>query len=172
MALTPAQSRDLATLHHLRLPLVVHGPIEHQIRMGHFSFAGNRKAILHAMARSAFVWAWAQEQEAQASERDADPPWSAGGDIADYAPKTTPVSARRWAEDVVAEFERQTQMPIELLYWYAENKEGRHEWTPTADAFGWLLAMQAQGHGVSWFDGHPQFEPLASVDIYRDYWPS
>jgi len=145
--------------------------LEYLIRSGQLTFADTRKEVLHAMARAAYTMWWTRQQEEKYEEHRTPLPWPSGPvNIDEYVPKRTPASARKWAEETLAEYEQKTGMPVELLYWYAENAEGKHEYLPTTDTFGWYLAMQAMGHGVSWFDGHPGFEPLESVDVDNDYY--
>ena len=45
--------------------------------------------------------------------------------------------------------------PIEHIYQAAARAPGRHTRRPTPSDFGYALAMQSLGHGVSWFDDHP-----------------
>jgi len=164
---------DLAHLERLALrgmDLHVVQRLDQLIRSGQFSLAGVRASIQESMARAAYTDYWIAEQERRREEHGTPTPWGPGDEITEYVPKTTRPSAKRWAKEVVAKYEAQTGFPIELLYWLAENAEGDHGREPTPDGFGWYLAMQAMGHGVSWWDDHPRFEPLASARVHAEYY--
>jgi hypothetical protein len=165
--------QDLARLHRLiehglDLPTAVQ--IEWQIREQGFTFGDTRREIVQSMSRAAYTIWWMQEQERKREETGRELPWRGGERIDDYVPKTTRPSAKRWAEETLAMYERETRMPVELLYWLAERAEGRHSREPSPDEFGYSLAMRAMGTGVSWFDNHPYFEPLQSVQFHHDYY--
>ena len=50
----------------------------------------------------------------------------------------------------------------------AINAPGRHRREPNPRSFGFDLGMQGMGHGVSWFDDHPQFQiHIPHVEVYR-----
>lgn len=168
------QRSDLAKLGRLvarGIPMPTAIQLEQQIIAGAFTFAGLRDEILHSMARAAYSDWWICEQERKFEETGTPVPWGPGESIDPYIPTRTPASAKKWALDAVAQWERETGMPIDLLYWLAANAEGHHDREPSTEQFGWYLGMQTLGHGVSWFDDHPSFEPMSGVRLYHEYYP-
>lgn len=115
-----------------------------------------RSEIVESMARTLFVTSWADQEE----EAGRTYP---GQDLMDVAPPTTP-HARSAAIDLAASIEKMNGMSLDALYQQAEHAEGEHTRIATPEDFGYSLAMMSLGHGVSWFDNHPEF-PLKTPDI-------
>ena len=110
---------------------------------------GLRAEIVSAMARALFVDAWAEaEQEAWRQ------PGGPGRDLMDHAPETIPEAFDK-AEELAAEFEQVNQKAFDVMYEEAAALPGKHYREPTAEDFGHYTAMQAIGHGVGWYDDHP-----------------
>lgn len=115
-----------------------------------------RKMILDAMARALFVEAWARNEEEKPKFRER----GYGGqghqvDIMDVAPRTSP-AAMKSAKELAKDIEKQNGRSLTSLYTTAVAQEG-HRKEPNPTDFGHYLAMQAMGHGVSWWDDHPEF---------------
>jgi hypothetical protein len=109
----------------------------------------HRPEILHGMARAAFVNDWAQRQEAKPGFRG----WQ-GAELMDIAPKTS-ARANKWAKALASAFEQKNGgRSLDDLYAEALNIGG----SGSPETFGHYLAMQAMGHGVSWFDNNPKFD--------------
>jgi len=175
----PQQRRDLAHLRQLvqrGLPMHYYVELEHLILSGEFTFSDTRAVILHGMARAVYVLWWMNERQWLNDNKGTALPWNGSRKAPEeHAPKSTPASARKWAEDVLTEYEQKTGVPAELLYWLAERAPGTHEQPPTPEGFGHALAMEAHVGSISadrWFNSHPPFEPLARVagQIEADYW--
>lgn len=115
-----------------------------------------RKMILDAMGRAFFVDAWAknEEEKPKFSER------GYGGhghrvELMEVAPRTSP-AAMKAAKELAKDIEKQNGRSLTSLYTTAVAQEG-HRKEPNPSDFGHYLAMQAMGHGVSWWDDHPEF---------------
>ena len=111
----------------------------------------HRDDVVDAMARALFVSAWADAEEESGRK------FGGGVELMDIAPKTSP-DAKRHAEKLAKQFEQKNGMSLdELLAKAAEADSGETINADYAGEFGHDLAMQAMGHGVSWFDDHNKF---------------
>jgi hypothetical protein len=124
-----------------------------------------RDSFLEGAARAFFVTAYADYVEEGHStdndltddEREARLELfrpSGGGDWCDYAPETPPnayaLAGELWNALHVANGEAG-------VYSLALRAEAADGTAPDPEQFGHYLAMQAMGHGVSWFDDHKAF---------------
>ncbi len=117
------------------------------------------REIYEAMARAMFVSDWADRQE----EKGKTYP---GMDLMDVAPPTSRdalLAARALAAAVIKD---NNVKSLTDLYARALNAGGEGD----ARKFGHYLAMQAMGHGVSWYDdGNPEFGlKLPHFEYYSD----
>jgi len=120
---------------------------------------GLRKQIVDSMARAFFASAWAQAEEEK-------PDFSKNGygghghgrgvEIMAVAPPTSR-NAQKHAEMVAREIERENHKTLGELYVKAAEAPGKHDKEPNPGDFGHYLAMESMGHGVSWYDDHPEF---------------
>lgn len=116
-----------------------------------------RTEIVDAMARTYFVSAFADLQDRLREEgrRYVDP--GPGGDWMDIAPKT-PRDARVFAQTVAKSIEAHYGTSLDRIYEIAVSTPGtRYGNRQSPDNFGYGIAMQSVGHGVSWFDDNPEF---------------
>ena len=113
----------------------------------------HKAEILRGMARALFVVTWAVYEEERG--RRLGPV-----DIMDVAP-ATPSPARTAAKILAKRFEVSNHgKTMSDLYADALNagRTSSHSRRGTdPDTFGHYMAMQALGHGVSWFDDNPKF---------------
>jgi hypothetical protein len=112
-----------------------------------------RETIANAMARAMYVSAWADHQEAMGRRLR--------GELMDQAP-ATPRRAKDDAFMLIGRFECLNGMDIFALLYAAYKADGFDPYQYPPDEkyekeFGHYLAMQALGHGVSWFDDHAKF---------------
>lgn len=124
-----------------------------------------RAIIVEAMARALFVSAWAQHEEERRdfAERGYDGEGSVEGvDLMEVAPRTSP-KAIKAAKEFAKKVEQANGTSLPALYQTAVAQDG-HRTPPNPADFGHYLAREAMGHGVGWFDSHPEF-PL-SVPSY------
>lgn len=123
-------------------------------------------AIIEAMARTLFVDAWAFAME----ERGETHGW-AGQDLMDLAPETSS-EAKAAAAKLAAEFVALNGKSLTDLLEAAAAADGDAALNPSyVESFGHNLAMQAIGHGVSWFDDHAKFPiefPRSENDVFFD----
>lgn len=115
-------------------------------------------------ARALWVTSWADwlDDQSPAKRKRLGP--GGGEDWNDYAPET-PRSAKQAAERLLWLVSEANGQAVTTLLKDAANADLRkHKQAMTlkiadsyADSFGHCLAMQALGHGVSWFDDHAQF---------------
>lgn len=123
-------------------------------------------AIIEAMARTLFVDAWASAME----ERGETHGW-AGQDLMDLAPETSS-EAKAAAAKLAAEFVALNGKSLTDLLEAAAAADGDAALNPSyVESFGHNLAMQAIGHGVSWFDDHAKFPiefPRSENDVFFD----
>lgn len=113
--------------------------------------------ILDGMARAMFVTTWAHEQEEKGRS-------FSGKDLMDVAPATS--RDAKWAAIHLANhiIARNKVEHLTDLYARALAAGGRGD----AKTFGHYVAMEAMGHGVSWFDNNPEFD----IDIPDyEYYP-
>ena len=117
--------------------------------------ASLRDEIMEAAARALFVNAWAQAwEDAGRSTRS----W-AGQDLMDVAPPTNE-DARQVVAGWVDKLEAANGASLDVLYERAAAAnnnaiaEGSNFNEASPKDFGYTLAMEAMGHGVSWTDDH------------------
>lgn len=103
-------------------------------------------------ARAFFVSAWADGAE------EAGHDFGAGTNLDDVAP-ATPDEILDGAAQFLDSIEKLNGASISELFREAAEAVGHHERNPEPEEFGYYLAMAAMGHGVSWYDNHP--EPTA-----------
>jgi len=132
--------------------------------------------FLLAAAKAFFVSAYADfveeghstDNELTKAERKARlslPRPGAGENWSDYAPQTPP-AAFALAGELWAALEAANKVSVYVLAERAEQADVEHKSKCAkcdrdgfdAEEFGHYLAMQAMGHGVSWFDDHGDFE--------------
>lgn len=109
-------------------------------------------SIMDGMASALWATAWADHVEEHGCES------LSGMQIEDAMP-IVPEAADRMAAELVAEFESKNGKSIEELFKdavAADETEGK-SCAGEEESFGHDLAMQAMGHGVSWFDDHAEF---------------
>ncbi len=101
-------------------------------------------------ARAFWVTSWASGEEERGT--------SLRGEIMDQAPET-PLSAWVAAGELIGRPEAANGVPIRALADRAA-RAGGDEGSMDIDAreFGHYMAMEALGHGVSWFDDHATFD--------------
>jgi hypothetical protein len=128
-----------------------------------------RDAWIEGASRAFFVTAYADHVEEGHStdndlteeEREARlslPSASMGADWYDYAP-TTPPNAYALAGELWASLEHANKASVYMLAERAKQADClTDDEEIDAEDFGRDLAMQAMGHGVSWFDDHERFE--------------
>ena len=115
-----------------------------------------RDDIVEKIARTFFVDAWARDEEYEA-ERDPDYelPFGPGDDLMDVAPDT-PRDALKAAEEYAQEIEKANKMSLDRMFEHAARIAGEDpEDAGLAEDFGFVTAMEALGHGISWRDDHP-----------------
>lgn len=83
---------------------------------------------------------------------------SVSGDVMEQAPET-PLSAWVAAGQLIGALECANNAPIHTLADRASRADGGEGILDIdANLFGHYMAMQALGHGVSWFDDHAKFK--------------
>ena len=101
-------------------------------------------------ARAFWVTSWANGVEEKGGRLPA-------GDLIDAAPPT-PLSAWVAAGELIGRLEQLNGVPIHTLADRAGTADGGDGiMNVDADEFGHYMAMEAMGHGVSWFDDHEKF---------------
>lgn len=103
--------------------------------------------FVEGAARAVWVQWWADDQENRGKK------FKHGVDLMDQAP-ATPLSAYVWAGELVGELKQLNKVHIAVLVERAREADNH---AVDYREFGHYLAMQALGHGVSWFDDHAQF---------------
>ena len=129
-----------------------------------------RDSWLEGAARAFFVTAYADyvdeghstDNDLTDEDREARlglPSATMGADWYDYAP-TTPLNAYALAGELWASLEHANKASVYVLAERAAIADGISDGLNGIDAedFGRDLAMQAMGHGVSWFDDHERFD--------------
>lgn len=116
-----------------------------------------RPELNDSIARTLFVTAWADREE---SEGRTYP----GKELFDVAPPA-PAEAYHAAAELIRSTEVKNRRLIDTIYKRALEASKREDSSSTLEEFGYLLAMQALGHGVGLedeFPGHgvevPNFE--------------
>lgn len=132
----------------------------------------NRKEIIDAMARAAYVQAWANWAEENGE--------SLRGELMDQAP-STPAAAKKWAQNLARLMEKFNGAKIEKLYARAALSADAASWRgghgsnhtmalrrrqATPDNFGYCIAMESLGHGVGWGDDHPDHGYLVPMSEF------
>lgn len=113
--------------------------------------------IRYGMARALWVTAYADAVEDDPDlEEMGYPAAGPGEDWVDVAPMTPP-SAESAAFRLSEMIERANGVGIDDLFGEAAIADGVTVDDLDAEEFGHYLAMQALGHGVSWFDDHATF---------------
>lgn len=112
--------------------------------------------ILNGMAGAIWVTSWASwlEEQDRATQKELGP--GSGGNLESVAPPA-PESAALAAMDLYTLIERANDQTPAELFQRACEADGCECDEENADLFGHYLAMQAMGHGVSWFDDHKKF---------------
>jgi hypothetical protein len=113
------------------------------------SYAAEMKEIAEWIARTLFVTAWADRQE----ERKITYP---GQNLFDVAPKTTK-AAREAAWELLLKLQEANKTTMFEAYDQALQRSNRENTAKNREEFGYLLAMEALGHGVGLedhFRGH------------------
>lgn len=131
--------------------------------------------MIEGMARAFFVCEWSDNEE-----RAGRLNYPSGTELMDVAPET-PRGAYDAAQRFAEHLEAANRTSLSVILWNASRADGNDPWAdykiPDSYArdLGHYLAMQAMGHGVSWFDDHarfeikvPYFEPHA-FDFELDY---
>lgn len=109
-----------------------------------------KREIVDAAARAFYVTAWAEREEERGRARG----WG-GRDLMDIAPRTSP-KAKVAGKRFIANLEAANKgTAVGALYVMAATAPGKHYKEPSPEDFGHTMAMQAMGHGVSWWDDHP-----------------
>ena len=106
------------------------------------------------MAKALFVSNWADECERIAKKTGERVPWPVGSEISRYAPEIPDIAFIE-AGRLIGEIEKANQSDIYSLVLRAEDAD---DGLIDHENFGWYLAMQAMGHGISWFDSHGKFD--------------
>jgi hypothetical protein len=142
--------------------------------------------IINAMARAFYVSAWAERQEEKGRS-------FAGQELMDVAPKT-PKFVRDFALMFAGRLHEandcagsllvllneaakadvletkgldKSEVPLWFQHPYLESEVSELTDDKYASDFGHYLAMQAMGHGVSWFDDHAKFDlKVPHVEFY------
>jgi hypothetical protein len=116
-----------------------------------------RDSFLEGAARAFFVTAYADHVE-NCDDFDDDHDYAKpgpGGDWCDSAPEAPPnayaLAGELWAKLAAANPDGAGVYTLADLAAEADGK------AIDAESFGHYLAMQAMGHGVSWFDDHKRF---------------
>jgi len=120
-----------------------------------------RDEIVASMARTLFVVAWAQREE----EKGRTYP---GQDLMDVAPKTSP-KAEAAAKKLALEIEEMNDASLDALLVLASMQPGKHYKESYSYDFGYGLAMQALGHGVSWWDDHPYISVDPVIGVEKEF---
>jgi hypothetical protein len=118
-----------------------------------------RRQIVDAMARAFFVSAWAQGEEEKPDFHErgyGGHGHGRGVELMEVAPATS-ASAKKHAKEIATRIERDNGKSLGELYAMAAEAPGRHSKDPNPYDFGHYIAMQSMGHGVSWYDDHPEF---------------
>ena len=129
-----------------------------------------RDSILSEMARTLFVTSYADAWDNKELPPKA-PHAGSGDEWFACAPQETPLAARKLADALVAAIEEHDKVRVEEVFQRNAALTEGHLREPTAESFGYCLAMECLGHGVGWADDHPEHEfnlPLveAWLEIY------
>lgn len=110
----------------------------------------DRDEVVQAASRAFFVDAWTNRAAALGHTFP-------GENLMDVAPEN-PEDVQEWGTRFIQTVERLNDKDIRLLYEEAAGAgtPSDHRTEPTPETFGHYLAMQSLGHGVSWYDDHPE----------------
>lgn len=98
-------------------------------------------------SRAFWVTSWADGMEERGE--------SLSGQLMEQAPET-PLSAWVAAGQLIGELECLNKASIHMLGDRAAKADGVED--IDVEGFGYYMAMEAMGHGVSWFDDHKKFK--------------
>lgn len=126
----------------------------------------NKEEILKSMARALFVSEYVNRAEEEEDDFGLDTP-GFGGDWMDVAPNT-PRSAMQSAVRLAKQIMSLNGLSMSALYYLASNISGYRYKEPDPEDFGYSIAMQAVGHGVSWKDNHP--DPKIKIPNWYYSW--
>jgi hypothetical protein len=126
--------------------------------------------VIEGMARAFWVCAWADREEEVGRTYP-------GQDIDDAAPET-PLVAKLEAARFYGRIEAKYGLDFAVIMrcafiadGFSDDADDRNVWWNASPAylesFGHYLAMQAMGHGVSWFDDHPKFTVPSRASLAR-----
>jgi hypothetical protein len=121
--------------------------------------------ILHGMAKAIWVTSfanWCEEVPSRMRKHGPGP----GGDWVDVV-DDPPASAEQAAADMAEAFREQNGVSMADLCERATGADGKNA---NSENFGHYMAMQAMGHGVSWFDDHRTF-PVRFPRHFEAYSP-
>jgi hypothetical protein len=116
------------------------------------------RRVMDGIVRAYWADIWLSEQEEKAERTGRPYPWPPGSQLLDYVPKRVPESVRLRAAYFAHKLKIKNRATLDGLYRQAMRAPGRHldRHTRPFD-FGFDIAMEGMGHGVSWFDSHPRF---------------
>lgn len=114
-----------------------------------------REAIVTEMARTFFVTSYADAWDRKELPPKA-PHAGPGDEWFACAPEETPMAARLLADSLVKAIEEHDDIRLEEVFQKNASLPDGHLCEPTADSFGYCLAMECLGHGVGWADDHPE----------------
>lgn len=114
-----------------------------------------RETILAEMARTLFVTSYADAWDNNELPPNA-PHAGPGDEWFACAPEETPRAATLLAEKLVAAIEEHDKVRVEEVFERNAALTEGHLREPTAESFGYCLAMECLGHGVGWADDHPE----------------
>jgi hypothetical protein len=119
--------------------------------------------FVEGAARAIWVQAWADQMEEAGRKLPS-------GDLMKAAP-ATPLSAYVKAGELIGKLECLNRVHWAVLAARAAQAEGE-DYDPNDidnEEFGHYLAMEALGHGVSWFDDHAEFEvEIPRIEYYLE----
>lgn len=125
------------------------------------------KSVLDGITFAYWAEIYIREQEEKAERTGKRTPWGPGEQIDPYIPKKVPAYVKAGAKEFAAILKHQNRTNLYGLYLMAESAPGKHRRQPDPFDFGYTLAMQAMGHGVSWFDDHPDFDiKIPHYEVY------
>lgn len=125
-----------------------------------FSDSSLRDAFLTGAARAFFVSAYVDFVED--SNRKGYPRPGPREDWMDFAPPT-PLNAYVLAGELWCSIEALNHKSMHVIFQLASKADGVEL---DANDFGHYMAMEAMGHGVSWFDDHGRFDlKVPSMDV-------
>lgn len=129
-------------------------PLQSRVTKWHRAEFPEGIEIIDSMARTAWASHWASEQEEKGRS-------FSGQEIMGQAPKT-PAAAKEWAVGAATKLNCANGLgwmddpywTMQHLFNLAVQAGGKND----PEAFGHYIAMQMNGHGVSWTDSNPDFD--------------